>query len=174
MTMTEATTRTLEVPGATLTYDVRPNESSTKLPLFSLGGPMGAGGFGSLASYFNDRAIITYDPRGSDRSVKPDMTSESPQTITPTTCIGSSRSSAAGLSTCSPAAAARSMRSRCSRSIPRTFGRSWRTSRRSRPCCRIARTRRRPPRGSRHVPAQRLRRWHGPLHRRRQPRGRVP
>ena len=78
MTMTEATTRTLDVPGATLTYDVRRNESSTKLPLFLIGGPMGAGGFGSLAAYFTDRTIITYDPRGSERSVKPDMTSESP------------------------------------------------------------------------------------------------
>lgn len=77
MTMTEATTHTLEVPGATLTYDVRRNDSSTKFPLFLVGGPMGAAGFGSLAGYFTDRTIITYDPRGSERSVKPDMTSES-------------------------------------------------------------------------------------------------
>jgi pimeloyl-ACP methyl ester carboxylesterase len=77
MTMTEATTRTLDVPGATLTYDVRRNDSSTKLPLFLIGGPMGAGGFGSLAAHFTDRTIITYDPRGSDRSTKADVMSES-------------------------------------------------------------------------------------------------
>jgi pimeloyl-ACP methyl ester carboxylesterase len=77
MTMTDATTRTLEVPGATLTYDVRRSDSSTDVPLFLIGGPMGAGGFGSLAGHFTDRTIVTYDPRGSERSTKPDMTSES-------------------------------------------------------------------------------------------------
>jgi pimeloyl-ACP methyl ester carboxylesterase len=29
---------------------------------------MGAGGFPTLASYFTDRTVVTYDPRGSDRS----------------------------------------------------------------------------------------------------------
>jgi pimeloyl-ACP methyl ester carboxylesterase len=77
MTMTEATTRTLEVPGATLTYDVRRSASSTDVPLFLIGSPMGAAGFGSLAAHFSDRTIVTYDPRGSERSTKPDMTSES-------------------------------------------------------------------------------------------------
>jgi pimeloyl-ACP methyl ester carboxylesterase len=77
MTMTEATTRTLDVPGATLTYDVRRNDSSTEPPLFLIGSPMGATGFGSLIKHFPDRTIVTYDPRGSERSTKPDMTSES-------------------------------------------------------------------------------------------------
>ena len=76
-TMTEATTSTLEVPGATLTYDVRPDPSSTEPPLFLIGSPMGAAGFGSLIKRFPDRTIVTYDPRGSDRSTKPDMTSPS-------------------------------------------------------------------------------------------------
>ncbi len=76
MTMTEATTRTLDVPGATLTYDVRPGTGG-EIPLFLIGSPMGAAGFGSLRGHFADRTIITYDPRGSDRSTKPDMTSES-------------------------------------------------------------------------------------------------
>ena len=76
-TMTEATTRTLEVPGATLTYDVRPDPSSSEPPLFLIGSPMGAEGFGSLIKHFPDRTIITYDVRGSDRSTKPDMTSQS-------------------------------------------------------------------------------------------------
>ena len=77
MTVTESTTRTLEAPGATLTYDVRPGGSTDELPLFLIGSPMGAAGFGTLSGYFPDRTLITYDPRGSDRSTKPDMTSPS-------------------------------------------------------------------------------------------------
>ena len=76
MTLTEATTRTLDVPGATLTYDVHPGPSGAPA-LFLIGGPMGAGGFGSLMKHFTDRTIVTYDPRGSERSTKPDMTSPS-------------------------------------------------------------------------------------------------
>ena len=37
-------------PGATLTYDVRPNDQTTEPPLFLIGSPMGAGGFVTLAS----------------------------------------------------------------------------------------------------------------------------
>lgn len=77
MTMTEATTRTLGVPGATLTYDVRRNDSSTEPALFIIGSPMGASGFGTLAGHFTDRTIVTYDPRGAERSVKADPTSPS-------------------------------------------------------------------------------------------------
>jgi pimeloyl-ACP methyl ester carboxylesterase len=76
-TTTESVTQTLEVPGATLTYDVRRNDASTEPPLFLIGSPMGAAGFGSLIGHFPDRTIITYDPRGSERSTKPDMTSPS-------------------------------------------------------------------------------------------------
>jgi pimeloyl-ACP methyl ester carboxylesterase len=72
MTTNEATTRTLEAPGATLTYDVRPGTSRDDIPLFLIGSPMGAAGFASLASHFPERTIITYDPRGSERSVKAD------------------------------------------------------------------------------------------------------
>jgi pimeloyl-ACP methyl ester carboxylesterase len=76
MTLTDTTTRTLDVPGATLTYDVRPG-SGSDIPLFLVGSPMGAAGFGSLIRHFPDRTIVTYDPRGSERSTKPDMTSPS-------------------------------------------------------------------------------------------------
>jgi pimeloyl-ACP methyl ester carboxylesterase len=38
---------------------------------------MGAAGFGSLIKHLGHRTLITYDPRGSDRSTKPDMTSPS-------------------------------------------------------------------------------------------------
>ena len=75
--MTEATTRTLDVPGATLTYDVRRNDSSTEPTLFIIGSPMGASGFGTLVGHFPDRTIVTYDPRGAERSVKADPTSPS-------------------------------------------------------------------------------------------------
>jgi pimeloyl-ACP methyl ester carboxylesterase len=74
-TATEPITRTLEVPGATLTYDVRPNDQTTEPPLFLIGSPMGAGGFITLASHFPDRTIVTYDPRGSERSIAHDPAS---------------------------------------------------------------------------------------------------
>lgn len=67
-TMTEPTTHTLDVPGATLTYDIRRNDASTEPILFLIGSPMGAAGFGTLAGHFADRTVVTYDPRGSERS----------------------------------------------------------------------------------------------------------
>ena len=75
--MTEPTTHTLDVPGATLTYDVWRNDSSTEPPLVLIGSPMGASGFGSLARRFADRTVVTYDPRGVERSVKADPATES-------------------------------------------------------------------------------------------------
>ena len=65
---TESTTRTLAVPGATLTYDVRLNDASNVPPLFVIGSAM-ATGFATLSSHFGDRTVMTYDPRGCDRSV---------------------------------------------------------------------------------------------------------
>ena len=76
-TTTQQATRTLDVPGATLTYDVRRNDATTEPPLFLIGSPMAAAGFATLASHFTDRTVVTYDPRGSDRSVKVDPSSES-------------------------------------------------------------------------------------------------
>ena len=68
------TTHALDVPGATLTYDVRgplpPADGAP--PLLLVGQPMGASGFGTLASQFPDRTVITYDPRGLDRSTRTD------------------------------------------------------------------------------------------------------
>jgi pimeloyl-ACP methyl ester carboxylesterase len=82
MTETTATTEapathTLEAPGATLTYDVRRNESSSEPTLVLIGSPMGASGFGTLAGHFTDRTVVTYDPRGVERSRKVDDMSES-------------------------------------------------------------------------------------------------
>jgi pimeloyl-ACP methyl ester carboxylesterase len=76
MQLTESTTRSLEAPGAVVIYDVRPGTGSD-IPLFLIGSPMGAAGFGSLASHFPDRTIITYDPRGAERSTKADPSTES-------------------------------------------------------------------------------------------------
>ena len=75
--MTEPTTHTLKVPGATLTYDIRKNDATTEPPLLLIGSPMGASGFGTLTGKFTDRTVVTYDPRGAERSVKDDPTTES-------------------------------------------------------------------------------------------------
>lgn len=75
MTMTKETTRTLAVPGATLTYDVRPGDSPDATPLFLTASPMAAPGFGTLAGHFTDRIVVTYDPRGSERSELTEPTS---------------------------------------------------------------------------------------------------
>jgi len=69
--MTEPRTYTLDVPAATLTYDVRASDS-TGAPLVLVGSPMGAAGFTTLASYFPDRTVVTYDPRGVERSKRTD------------------------------------------------------------------------------------------------------
>jgi pimeloyl-ACP methyl ester carboxylesterase len=76
-TTAAVTTHTLSVPGATLTYDVRPNDASSEPALVLIGSPMGAAGFGTLAGHFADRTVVTYDPRGVERSQKADPASES-------------------------------------------------------------------------------------------------
>ena len=75
-TLTEPTTRTLDAPGAVLTYDIRRAESSDPV-LLLIGSPMGAGGFATLAGHFPDRTVVTYDPRGVERSTKADPSSPS-------------------------------------------------------------------------------------------------
>jgi pimeloyl-ACP methyl ester carboxylesterase len=75
-TMTEATTHTLDVPGAVLTYDVRRADSPAPV-LLLIGSPMGASGFVTLAGHYTDRTVVTYDPRGVERSTKADPASPS-------------------------------------------------------------------------------------------------
>lgn len=70
-------TRILQVPGATLTYDIRPGGEGTEPALLMIGSPMGAAGFGTLAGHFPERTIVTYDPRGVERSVKADPSAPS-------------------------------------------------------------------------------------------------
>ena len=76
-TLTEPATSTLQAPGAVLTYDVRRNPDSGEPALFLIGSPMGASGFGTLANHFPDRTVVTYDPRGVERSTKDDPASQS-------------------------------------------------------------------------------------------------
>lgn len=75
--MTEPMTHTLDVPGAVLTYDVRRSDSSNAPVLLLIGSPMGAAGFGTLAGHFTDRTVVTYDPRGVERSERTDSATES-------------------------------------------------------------------------------------------------
>ncbi|MGV8839670.1 MAG: alpha/beta fold hydrolase [Bauldia sp.] len=72
----EKVTHTLAAPGATLTYDVR-RGTGPDIPLFLIGSPMGAAGFASLMRHFPDRTVVTYDPRGAERSTKDDPSTES-------------------------------------------------------------------------------------------------
>ena len=74
--MSDPKTFTLGVPGAVLTYDVRSNESSTEPVLLIIGSPMAASGFVTLAGHFGDRTVVTYDPRGCERSTRSEGTTE--------------------------------------------------------------------------------------------------
>jgi pimeloyl-ACP methyl ester carboxylesterase len=74
--MTDPKTYALDAPGAVLTYDVRLGGSSALPPLLLIGSPMPASFFGPLAGYFDDRTVVTYDPRGSDRSKRTDRASQ--------------------------------------------------------------------------------------------------
>jgi pimeloyl-ACP methyl ester carboxylesterase len=67
--MSEPKTLTLDVPGGNLRYDVREADTDGAEPvLLMIGYPMAAKGFDSLAPHFRDRTVVTYDPRGVDRS----------------------------------------------------------------------------------------------------------
>ena len=71
--MTEPDTHTLNLPDATLTYDVREAKSeSTEPVLLMIGAPMDASGFTALAARISDRTVVTYDPRGVARSPRAD------------------------------------------------------------------------------------------------------
>lgn len=69
-----ATTHVLETAEVELTYDLHgPVPSVDGRPLLlMIGQPMEAAGFTTLASYFPDRTVVTYDPRGLARSRRKD------------------------------------------------------------------------------------------------------
>ena len=77
------TTHTLETAEADIVYDVRgplPTADGGP-PLFMIAQPMDASGFATLASYFPDRTVVTYDPRGLGRSVRKDGRVENTPTL---------------------------------------------------------------------------------------------
>jgi len=67
-------THTLETTEVDIVYDVQGPlpTADGRPPLFMIGQPMDASGFRALASYFPDRTVVTYDPRGLGRSVRKD------------------------------------------------------------------------------------------------------
>jgi pimeloyl-ACP methyl ester carboxylesterase len=68
------TTHILETADADIAYDVHGPlpTAEGRPPLYMIGQPMEASGFATLASYFPDRTVVTYDPRGLGRSIRRD------------------------------------------------------------------------------------------------------
>jgi pimeloyl-ACP methyl ester carboxylesterase len=64
----------LEAADADIAYDVHGPlpTADGRPPLFMIAQPMDASGFGTLASHFPDRTVVTYDPRGLGRSTRRD------------------------------------------------------------------------------------------------------
>ena len=77
------TTHMLETAEADIAYDVHgPLPTADGRPaLFMIGQPMGASGFGALASHFPDRTVVTYDPRGLGRSTRKDGRADHSPTV---------------------------------------------------------------------------------------------
>src|SRR5881275_29127 len=77
------TTHTLKLAEADIAYDVRGPlpTADGRPPLFMIGQPMTASGFGTLASHFPDRTVVTYDPRGLGRSIRRDGRADNSPTV---------------------------------------------------------------------------------------------
>ena len=77
------TQHTLELPDVDLVYDVHGPlpTANGRPPLLMIGQPMDASGFRDQVRLFEDRTVVTYDPRGLGRSIRKDggVTNE-PQT----------------------------------------------------------------------------------------------
>jgi pimeloyl-ACP methyl ester carboxylesterase len=103
------TTQMLETPEVDLAYDVHGPlpTADGRPPLVMIGQPMDASGFGTLASHFPERTVITYDPRGLGRSTRKDGRVDNAPGPRLPTCTPSSRRSARARSRCSRAAAVR-------------------------------------------------------------------
>src|SRR5205807_9331475 len=76
-------TQKLVTPESEIVYDVRGPlpTADGRPPLFMIAQPMDASGFSTLASYFPDRTVITYDPRGLGRSIRKDGRVENAPTV---------------------------------------------------------------------------------------------
>ena len=71
----EPKTHTLETPDVDLVYEVyRPTTAADQghRTLLMAGHPMDARGFDTLRTYFTDRTVVAYDPRGLGRSTRKD------------------------------------------------------------------------------------------------------
>ena len=81
--MTHIDTHVLDTADAQIVYDVRGPlpAADGRPPLFMIGQPMDAGGFSTLASYFPDRTVVTYDPRGLGRSTRTDGRTDHAPTV---------------------------------------------------------------------------------------------
>ncbi|WP_312171754.1 alpha/beta hydrolase [Microbacterium sp.] len=68
------TQRTLELPDVDLVYDVHGPlpTADGRPPLMMIGQPMDASGFQAQVALFDDRTVVTYDPRGLGRSARKD------------------------------------------------------------------------------------------------------
>jgi pimeloyl-ACP methyl ester carboxylesterase len=68
------THHTVRTAGAQIAYDVHGSwpAADGRPPLFMVGQPVTASGFGALASHCPDRTVVTYDPRGLGRSTRTD------------------------------------------------------------------------------------------------------
>src|SRR5258707_2696449 len=77
------TTHMLETAEVDIAYDVHGLLPTAEVhpPLFMIGQPMEASGFGTLASYFPDRTVVTYDPRGLGRSIRKDGKPDNTPTV---------------------------------------------------------------------------------------------
>ena len=80
---TDMTTHVLETPEVDIVYDVDGPlpPAGGRPPLFMIGQPMDASGFATLASYFPDRTVVRYDPRGLGRSMRKDGRVENVPTV---------------------------------------------------------------------------------------------
>ena len=77
------TTHILETADADIAYDVHGPlpTAEGRPPLYMIGQPMEASGFATLASYFPDRTVVTYDPRGLGRSIRRDGAVDNAPTV---------------------------------------------------------------------------------------------
>src|SRR3954465_14592804 len=73
----------LETAEADMQYDAHGPlpPADGRPPLFMIGQPMTASGFSTLASYFPDRTVVTYDPRGLGRSTRKDGRDDNSPTV---------------------------------------------------------------------------------------------
>lgn len=77
------TQHTLDLPEVDLVYDVHgpPPAADGRPPLVMIGQPMDASGFRDQVRLFDDRTVVTYDPRGLGRSRRKDgLVTNEPET----------------------------------------------------------------------------------------------